>query len=313
MNLGRTFLFHFCRTPFKIKAMRFAVRNASLLSSLFLHFFVVLICIVDFTFIAPKSEKVVSVPVMSVDLSNIPVTSITNLPPELGKAKEKKEKPKKKSVKTSVYSKAVSKPADKVRQKTNKKSDTALVVKQLDSLLDDVLKQPEKPQKRQAQKKSKTDDFQTLLASVDGLRKAPAEQDFPDYLEDEAQNKGIKGGQGGSFAQELSVSEKDMLGLKLKACWNIDAGVRGAQDMIVEIRAYLAQDGAIKDVKILNAKRYKKDAAFRSVAESARRAVYICAEKEDSPFLYFSKTYPDGYDTWKTLLLRFNPLDGAVL
>ena len=114
--------------------------------------------------------------------------------------------------------------------------------------------------------------------------------------------------------QELSVSEKDMIGIKLRECWNLDAGVRGVQNMLIEIRVFLKKDGTVKDVKILNKSRYNKDAAYRSVAESARRAVYICDKKKDaSPFKIFPKNYQDAYDTWKTLLLRFNPLDGGVI
>lgn len=84
--------------------------------------------------------------------------------------------------------------------------------------------------------------------------------------------------------------------------------------MTVEIRAYLNRDGTVRDTKILNTGRYKKDSAFRSVAESARRAVYICDKKGDeSPFKIFPKYYEQTYDNWKTLMLRFNPFDGGVL
>ena len=114
--------------------------------------------------------------------------------------------------------------------------------------------------------------------------------------------------------QELSVSEKDLVGIRLRECWNLDAGVRGVQKMLVEIRVFLNKDGTVKDVKILNKAKYNKDTAFRSVAESARRAVYICdKKKEESPFKMFAKNYKDSYDTWKTLLLRFNPYDGGVM
>lgn len=90
--------------------------------------------------------------------------------------------------------------------------------------------------------------------------------------------------------------------------------MRGAQDMLIEIRVFLNREGTVKDVKILNKSRYNKDTAFRSVAESARRAVYICDKKnEESPFKIFPKNYEQSYDMWKTLLLRFNPFDGGVM
>ena len=312
MNMRRAFLFSLRRRPFLFKTVKAGAAYAPLLMSFGLHFFVIFLILFDFSiFYSKNTEKIVSVPVISVDLSNIPVASLTNLPPELKKTQKRSDK---KSVQTSAYTRAAkaAKPTEQ-RQKTTGTADSVLVAKKLDSLIDTVLK-PQKKEERPAEKKSNADDFQTLLASVDGMRSRTEADVEPDYLEEEAENKGIRGGQGGSYARELSVSEKDMLGLKLRACWNIDAGVRGAQNMIVEIRAYLSPEGQLTNVKILNAKRYKEDAAFRSVAESARRAVYICADKkEESPFLLFPQRYPNDYDGWKTLLLRFNPLDGEVL
>lgn len=317
MNIGRALLFRLRHSRILFAAVKLFAAHAPFFLSLFLHAFVVLVCVVDVSWFSEKpKENIVSVPVMTVDLSNIPVTSITNLPPELRLSKKKAGEPAKKSVRTSAYSRpnAAPKPSAPV-QKTTGTADAALTVKKLNSVLDNVLNKSAPEQKKTPAKAKQNGGFKTLLASVDGLR-APASDAsaYPDYLEDEAlENQGIKGGQGGSYARELSVSQKDLLGMKLRACWNIDAGVRGVQNMLVEIRAYLNKDGSVSDVKILNAKRYKKDAAFRSVAESARRAVYICAEKEDSPFLLFPQHYAEDYENWKTLLLRFNPVDKEVL
>ena len=317
MNITRALLFRLRHSRPLFAAAKLFAAHAPFFLSLSLHVFVVLVCVVDVSWFSSKpKENIVSVPVMTVDLSNIPVTSITNLPPELRLAKKKSDGAAKKSVRTSAYSRPsnAAKPSAPV-QKTTGTADAALSVKKLNSVLDNVLNKSAQKQSKTPAKAKQNDNFKTLLASVDGLRR-PAQSDaaYPDYLEDETtENKGVKGGQGGSYARELSVSQKDLLGMKLRACWNIDAGVRGIQDMLVEIRAYLNKDGSVSDVKILNGKRYKKDAAFRSVAESARRAVYICAEKEDSPFLLFSQNYAEDYENWKTLLLRFNPVDKEVL
>ena len=77
--------------------------------------------------------------------------------------------------------------------------------------------------------------------------------------------------------------------------------------MIIEIRAYLNRDGSVREVKILDTGRYNSDRYFRSVADSARRAVYICA-----PYSIFAEKYPEKYDLWNTMLLRFNPLDASI-
>ena len=60
-------------------------------------------------------------------------------------------------------------------------------------------------------------------------------------------------------------------------------------------------------VDILDESRYNSDTHFRSVADSARRAVFICA-----PYSIFADKYADKYDMWKTMLLRFNPINHSV-
>lgn len=297
--------------------------------SVSLHLIVVVLLTVDFIS-AEAKDKVVSVPMFVVDLDKVKVAEMTNLPPTLDKTK-KAGVSAQKSVKTSSYSKAGASLSRGGSGSGAKSSSGAHLSNDLDKVLTKVTKK----------KSSKTDEavasmlnslknsgaggkggntrnddpFKTLLASVDGMKNGMGRaDDVPaDVNPDEIVTEGVEGGSGGSYMQELSVSEKDLIGMRLRECWNMDAGVRGAQNMIIEIRVFLSKDGRVKDAKILNTKRYGKDSAFRSAAESARRAVYICdRKKEKSPFAIFSKNYEESYDAWKTLLLRFNPFDGGV-
>ena len=53
--------------------------------------------------------------------------------------------------------------------------------------------------------------------------------------------------------------------------------------------------------------------AFKSLSESARRAVFICDKKgDDSPFKILADNYADHYKDWKELHLNFNPMDANV-
>ena len=63
----------------------------------------------------------------------------------------------------------------------------------------------------------------------------------------------------------------------------------------------------LKKVDILDSSRYNSDTHFRSVADSAKRAVYVCG-----PYKIFANKYADKYDMWKTMLLRFNPFDASI-
>ena len=332
MGLRLSFFMRLRHCPFLFKTVQAAFDHFPVVCSLTLHLFAVILLTYDFSS-AEKKSNVVSVPMFVVDLSKVKVTEMTNLPPKLKKAEEKKKEPKK-TVKTSAYSKASIK-SEKTQSGGETKSAASftgesrssgtMLESDLTKLLADVTSKDKKKEKTDVKPVNSikntgggTDDpFKTLLASVDGIKSGMGYADTRTEAEvnrDEIVTDGIEGGQGGSYMQELSVSEKDMIGIKLRECWNLDAGVRGVQDMLIEIRVYLNRDGGVTDAKILNKARYNKDTAYRSVAESARRAVYICdKKKEESPFRMFSNNYRDSYDTWKTLLLRFNPLDGGVI
>ena len=294
-----------------------------------LHLIVVILLTVDFLSVEAK-DKVVSVPMFVVDLDKVKVGEMTNLPPKLDKTK-KASVSAQKSVKTSAYSKAGASLSRGGSGSGAKSSSGAHLSNDLNKVLTKVTKKPSsKTDEAVASmlnslkssgaggnggKSGEDDPFKTLLASVDGIKSGmgKAGEDAADVNPDEIVTEGVEGGAGGSYMQELSVSEKDLIGMRLRECWNMDAGVRGAQNMIVEIRVFLSKEGRVKDAKILNTKRYNSDSAFRSTAESARRAVYICdRKKEKSPFAIFSKNYEESYDAWKTLLLRFNPFDGGV-
>ena len=329
MNIRQTVLSFLRHHPYLVKLIRYTREHAPMVLSVSLHLIVVVLLTVDFIS-AEAKNNVVSVPMFVVDLDKVKVAEMTNLPPKLDKTK-KAGVSAQKSVKTSSYSKAGASLSRGGSGSGAKSSSGAHLSNDLDKVLTKVTKK----------KSSKTDEavasmlnslknsgaggkggntrnddpFKTLLASVDGMKNGMGRaDDVPaDVNPDEIVTEGVDGGSGGSYMQELSVSEKDLIGLRLRECWNMDAGVRGAQNMIIEIRVFLSKDGRVKDAKILNTKRYGKDSAFRSAAESARRAVYICdRKKEKSPFAIFSKNYEESYDAWKTLLLRFNPFDGGV-
>lgn len=329
MKIRQTVLSFLRRHPYLVKLIRYTREHAPMVLSVSLHLIVVVLLTVDFIS-AEAKNNVVSVPMFVVDLDKVKVAEMTNLPPKLDKTK-KAGVSAQKSVKTSSYSKAGASLSRGGSGSGAKSSSGAHLSNDLDKVLTKVTKK----------KSSKTDEavasmlnslknsgaggkggntrnddpFKTLLASVDGMKNGMGRaDDVPaDVNPDEIVTEGVEGGSGGSYMQELSVSEKDLIGMRLRECWNMDAGVRGAQNMIIEIRVFLSKDGRVKDAKILNTKRYGKDSAFRSAAESARRAVYICdRKKEKSPFAIFSKNYEESYDAWKTLLLRFNPFDGGV-
>ena len=170
---------------------------------------------------------------------------------------------------------------------------------------------PEKKQDKPKQEKAKPEisALKNLMDSVKSLEKDLADANSEAEIKKgtEVANMGIEGGTGGSYFSELSISETDAIAARLRQCWNLDPGAMGIEGMIIEIRAYLNRDGSVQKVDVLDSSRYNSDAFFRSVADSAKRAVYICA-----PYDILSQKHSDKYDAWKTMFLRFDPISHTV-
>lgn len=267
-----------------------------------------------------------------VDLKDIKISEMTNLPPKAKFGKEDKEASKVKRKIEKKYTKEETSESETVKEtkkepKEEKKEAVAEEKPKKDFL---VAPQPKKPQmkkqakkddakkKKQAAKKPKKEEkkdeptlanpLKSLLASVDALEKETNKSQTATIKEGtDVANMGVEGGTAGSYFSELSISEMDALSGQLRACWNLDPGAMGIEDMIIEIKAQLNQDGGVYSVEVLNKARYTTDSHFRSVADSAVRAVHICA-----PYKLLSEKYAYKYEEWKVLRLRFNPIDQSV-
>lgn len=126
----------------------------------------------------------------------------------------------------------------------------------------------------------------------------------------EVKHMGIEGGNSnGSYFSDLTISETDAIASLLRQNWNLDPGAIGIENMVVEIRVFLARDGSIQKIEFINQSRFNSDPAFRSVAESAQRAVIATGQAFKE---VFGQKYSDKYDVWSTLRLRFDPLDKGV-
>ncbi len=270
-----------------------------------------------------------------VDLKDVKISEMTNLPPKAKIGKEDKEASQVKRKIEKKYTKEESAPAEEVKKekvkeepKEDKKQEAVAEEKPKKDFL--VAPQPKKPQikkqpkkeevkkKKEPAKKPKKEDkkeepklanpLKSLLASVDALEKEANTSQTATIKEGtDVANMGVEGGTAGSYFSELSISEMDALAGQLRACWNLDPGAMGIEDMIIEIKAQLNQDGGVFSVEVMNKGRYATDTHFRSVADSAVRAVHICA-----PYKILSEKYAEKYDEWRVLRLRFNPIDQSV-
>ncbi|MCK5274902.1 MAG: hypothetical protein KAR37_09665 [Alphaproteobacteria bacterium] len=98
----------------------------------------------------------------------------------------------------------------------------------------------------------------------------------------------------------LTVSERDALRRQIEKCWNVPIGARNPEELIVEIKIRVNRDRRVRDAVIVDSARASADKFFRTMAESARRAV-------NNPKCSPLKLPPDKYDEWKEITMTFDP------
>lgn len=163
-------------------------------------------------------------------------------------------------------------PTQPVRQVTLpepeiKKKETPKPVNALDSILKDVTKREETAQPQETQVATASETTPTLSSK--------------------------KGGQ-------LTASEEDALRGQLGTYWNVPAGAKGVDEMTVDIRVVMNQDRTPREVTVVDAARYNSDPFFRTLADSAVRAVWKAgAQKLNVP--------ADKYDVWSEIVITFDP------
>jgi hypothetical protein len=86
---------------------------------------------------------------------------------------------------------------------------------------------------------------------------------------------------------------------QIARCWNLPAGAKDAENLIIEIKVGMNPDGTVREARIANQSRMS-DGFFRAAAESALRAVL---NPRCQPF----KLPSEKYNIWQTMILTFNP------
>lgn len=268
-----------------------------------------------------QREEVISTPII-IDLKNVQITSKTNLPAAESLSKENLSSQKAPVVKASVAPKKSPKRSEKKQTppptpnlKEAKPDPTAIPIKE-------TLKKPFKAETQKIEKlhqkikdvtkktlktqPSSQEDLKKLLAKVDKMSETITSNT-------NVVKQGIHGESRPDLSQPLTISELDFLSQGIRSHWNVDLGVEGIDKMIVELRVLLDKTGKVYQVEFLDMARYRSDKAFQSVADSARRAVYICdGQGNDSPFRILAQKRSDTYSVWKDIVFRFNPLDSTV-
>lgn len=102
------------------------------------------------------------------------------------------------------------------------------------------------------------------------------------------------------LGERMTISEQERLKEQLAMCWNVTAGARYAESLVVEVSLFMNPDRTVRDARIKDQFRYNRDSFFRAAADSALRAV---RHPRCTPLLL----PPEKYEQWKTINIVFDP------
>lgn len=144
---------------------------------------------------------------------------------------------------------------------------------------------------------AKADDFDALLRSVESQTKRVKS---PDKREGTGRAEVADVGQAASKTAgqaQLSSFEQGSLIRQFESCWNIPATLPDIGGVKVLVRAQMRPDGTVQSAQIQDQARAGTDPVYRTLAESAQRAVLSC--KISAP--------PEKYALWRDIILSFDP------
>jgi len=163
------------------------------------------------------------------------------------------------------------------------------------------------PPERQSSESS----FSSVLQTVEELKRHTSDQEItvneptPEVPRPSLEEQVARALGRGSETQHdtglaISMSEIDSVRRQIGRCWNLPAGAKRAQDLIVAIRVEMNVDGTPRSATIEQRGSLGGDPFYQAAAESALRAVL-------NPRCHPFRLPPEKYQNWRTMTLVFNP------
>jgi outer membrane biosynthesis protein TonB len=269
--------------------------------SLLVHGVIILVVIFGLPYFKTETEIIEPVPIdLVADISEL---TSTNKPPVKAKpvAEPKEEKPVKQEPPKPEPQKELPKPEVKseVKPEPLKPEEPTMVEPEIDETAE-VKKDTPKPEdtKKPEPKPEEQKDFDSLLKNLSEDEPKSESEEVPD--DSKLMTEPSPSPDTSRVSDVLSMSEQDALRQQLAGCWNIMAGAMNAEDLAVEVRVVVNPDRTVASAEIIDKARYNSDTFFRTMAESALRAV---KNPRCSPL----RLPPDKYNLWNKMTIVFDP------
>ncbi len=99
-------------------------------------------------------------------------------------------------------------------------------------------------------------------------------------------------------SDKATMTERDAIISHIEACWRIDPGTEGIDNLAADVFVRFNRDGSVQQAQIADMNRYFADSSFRTFANSARNAVLSCGKVPFSP---------ERYESFKEITFTFRP------
>ena len=102
---------------------------------------------------------------------------------------------------------------------------------------------------------------------------------------------------------KLSVTTEYAVRHQIYTCWSVPTGLPYSEDLLVTVKLNLEKNGIVKNFEMLDHVRMNTpgEGAFYQIAQSVIRAIRLCNPIKNLP--------TTSYEKWKTMILRFNPIE----
>lgn len=153
---------------------------------------------------------------------------------------------------------------------------------------------PAIPRPRPEPEKPQNFDVDSVLALLD--KRAPKAAPPANAPAAEQTVKGI------GAQNALTVDIKDALLAQIRECWNVPVGAPHPEQLIVQVRVFLAPDGHLAQPPQLTPDSRAAAASstyMRAAADAALRAISVCEPYHGLP--------AEKYDAWREIVMTFDP------
>lgn len=275
----------------------------ALIVSVLFHISVVVLGTVGWPYIS-KPPRLPQQPI-AIEIVDVAEMTTTDKKPTRNRLRPVQDKPKeapKNENKMQAPPKVEAKEPPKIKplDKPEVKKDTVKPEPKVPPPPSEKLEKPKPPEKK-VEKKEEATTQEELFESLLRNEAEPEEFSETDGTEPVAQEMSPLA----KFSQKLSASEMDAIQAALNSqfstCWNLMAGARFAEDIVVPLFVMVNPDRTIRSITPKETWRYNQDSFYKAATDAAKRAF-------SHPNCQVLDLPPDKHHLWKDgIIFNFDP------